>query len=121
MKKRVLIVDDSRTIRDMVNFTLVNAGYDVVQAENGVEGLDALAQNEIDVIISDINMPEMDGITFIRELRVDPANKAKPVLVLTTESSGDMKSKGREAGATGWIVKPFDPEKLIAVVRKVSP
>lgn len=121
MTKRILTVDDSKTIRDMLAFTLGQAGYDVVSAVNGQEGLDAMAQGPMDVVITDINMPVMDGITFIREVRKDPGNKALPILVLTTEGSGEMKNRGREAGATGWIIKPFDPAKLLAVIQKVSP
>ncbi len=121
MKKQILIVDDSKTMLDMLNCTLDGAGYEVVQAENGQEGLSALAANNIDVIITDINMPVMDGIAFIREVRKNPANKALPILTLTTESSAEKKNEGREAGATGWIVKPFDPTKLLNVIRKVSP
>ncbi|MGB0682181.1 MAG: response regulator [Magnetovibrionaceae bacterium] len=122
MTKRILTIDDSKTIRDMLAVTLEGAGYDVVQAEDGQQGLDALASNgPVDVIITDINMPVMDGITFIKNVRSDPANRRLPILVLSTEGSGDIKQKGRDAGATGWLVKPFDPDKLISVVRKVTP
>ena len=121
MTKRILTVDDSKTMLDMLEFTLKGAGYEVLQAVNGQEGLDVLAANSVDVIISDINMPVMDGITFIQELRKLPENKALPVLILTTESGQDKKDQGRAAGATGWIVKPFDPQKLLAVINKVSP
>lgn len=121
MIKRILTVDDSKTMLDMLEFTLKGAGYEVLQAVNGQEGLDVLAANPVDVIISDINMPVMDGITFIQELRKQPQNKSVPVLILTTESGQDKKDQGRAAGATGWIVKPFDPQKLLAVINKVSP
>jgi len=122
MSKRVLTVDDSKTMLDMLAFTLKGAGYDVLQAENGQEGLDVLAkEGHVDVIISDINMPVMGGITFIKNVRQNPSYNATPVLILTTESSAAKKQEGREAGATGWIVKPFDPQKLLAVVQKVSP
>lgn len=121
MTKRILTVDDSKTMLDMLEFTLKGAGYEVLQAVNGQEGLDVLAANPVDVIISDINMPVMDGITFIQELRKLPQNKSLPVLILTTESGQDKKDQGRAAGATGWIVKPFDPQKLLAVINKVSP
>ena len=120
MTAKILTVDDSRTMLKMLAFTLQNAGYEVVQAENGQEGLDRLGETDIDVIITDINMPIMDGITFIERLREDKAQAAVPVLILTTESSDEMKAKGRAAGATGWIVKPFDPAKLVDVVRRVS-
>ena len=121
MTKRILTVDDSKTMLDMLEFTLKGAGYEVLQAVNGQEGLDVLAANPVDVVISDINMPVMDGITFIQELRKLPENKSLPVLILTTESGQDKKDQGRAAGATGWIVKPFDPQKLLAVINKVSP
>ena len=123
MSKRILTIDDSKTIRDMLMLTLVEAGFDVIQAVDGQDGLDVLAKEtgEVDVIITDINMPRMDGYEVIRNLRRDPAYKAKPILVLTTESDGDKKNLARDAGATGWMVKPFDPERLVATVRKVAP
>jgi two-component system, chemotaxis family, chemotaxis protein CheY len=121
MTKRVLTVDDSKTMLQMLQFALKQGGFEVIQGENGQEGLDLLESNHIDVIITDINMPVMDGITFIKELRKKPKNKATPVLILTTESSQSKKEEGRSAGATGWIVKPFDPGKLLEVIRKVSP
>lgn len=123
MSKRILTIDDSKTIRDMLMLTLAEAGFDVIQAVDGQDGLDVLAkeQAEVDVIITDINMPRMDGYEVIRNLRRDPTYKSKPILVLTTESDGDKKNLAREAGATGWMVKPFDPERLVATVRKVAP
>ncbi|MBJ7535931.1 response regulator [Rhodomicrobium vannielii ATCC 17100] len=121
MAKRVLTVDDSKTMRDMVAFTLKNAGFDVVEAEDGQKGLSVLGSASVDVIITDVNMPNMDGMTFIRHVRSQPQFKATPILVLTTEGSDETKQKGREAGATGWIVKPFSPEKLLQVVNKVCP
>jgi two-component system chemotaxis response regulator CheY len=121
MTKRVLTVDDSKTMLQMLQFALKQGGYEIIQGENGQEGLDLLETNTVDVIITDINMPVMDGITFIKELRKKPKNKATPVLILTTESSQSKKEEGRSAGATGWIVKPFDPGKLLDVIRKVSP
>lgn len=121
MSKTILAVDDSKTIRDMVSFTLKDAGYEVVLGSDGQEGLDALNVHQFDVIITDINMPVMDGLTFIKNVRAKPQHNSLPILVLTTDGSQDTKIKGREAGATGWIVKPFDPEKLLAVVAKVAP
>ncbi|MCW5692852.1 MAG: response regulator [Pseudolabrys sp.] len=123
MSKRILTIDDSKTIRDMLMLTLAEAGFDVIQAVDGQDGLDVLAKekDEVDVIITDINMPRMDGYEVIRNLRRDPTYKSKPILVLTTESDGDKKNQAREAGATGWMVKPFDPERLVATVRKVAP
>ncbi|VAX06603.1 Chemotaxis regulator - transmits chemoreceptor signals to flagellar motor components CheY [hydrothermal vent metagenome] len=119
MKKTALTIDDSKTMRDMVSFTLKNAGYDVVEAENGQLGLDKIAGASFDVIITDVNMPVMDGITFTREARKRVEAKTTPILILTTESGSDIKNEGRSAGATGWIVKPFNPEKLLQVVEKV--
>ncbi len=119
MKKTALTIDDSKTMRDMVSFTLKNAGYDVVEAENGQLGLDKITGASFDVIITDVNMPVMDGITFTREARKRAEAKTTPILILTTESGADIKNEGRSAGATGWIVKPFNPEKLLQVVEKV--
>jgi two-component system chemotaxis response regulator CheY len=121
MTKLALAVDDSRTIREMVSFTLKNIGFEVLEAENGEEGLALLKNNTPNLIISDVNMPKMDGFTFVKALRELPQLKLTPVLMLTTENTDDKKAVGREAGATGWIVKPFDPEKLIQVVNKVCP
>lgn len=119
--KRILTIDDSRTIRDMLAFTLGRAGFECVQAVDGQKGLEALSGDPFDVIITDINMPVMDGIAFIRRARALPRCKATPILVLTTETSDEKKAEARQAGATGWIVKPFDPAKLLAVIAKVSP
>jgi len=123
MSKRILTIDDSKTMRDMLMLTLAEAGFDVIQAVDGQDGLDVLGKEKgpIDVIITDINMPRMDGYEVIRNLRRDPAHKSTPILVLTTESDTDKKNLAREAGATGWMVKPFDPERLVATVRKVAP
>lgn len=121
MSRTVLTVDDSRTMRAMLKLTLGDAGYTVVQAENGQEGLDRFDEIVADVIITDINMPVMDGITFIKRLRQTVNGRATPILILTTESSDAKKAEGRAAGATGWIVKPFDPVKLVKVVEKVCP
>jgi two-component system chemotaxis response regulator CheY len=122
MSKRILTVDDSKTIRDMLNFTLSGAGFSVAQAEDGVDGLRVLAATpDVEVIITDINMPNMDGFTFIEHVRKDPLHKSTPILVLTTESGADKKARARQSGATGWIVKPFDPNKLLDVIRKVLP
>ena len=120
MTKTVLTVDDSRTMRDMLLMALEDAGYTVIQAVDGVDGLETLAAKGADVVITDINMPRMDGFGFIEGMRADPAFSAVPVLVLTTESDAAKKQRAREAGATGWIVKPFDTDKLIAAVRRVS-
>lgn len=119
MGLRVLAVDDSKTMRDMVSFTLRNAGHDVVEAHDGQHAISVLGGSSVDLIITDVNMPNMDGLTLIRNLRSNPAYKSTPILVLTTEADGAKKNEGREAGATGWIVKPFSPEKLLQVVAKV--
>ncbi len=122
MGKLVLTVDDSRTMRDMLRLALTEAGHTVIQAEDGVHGIEVLSQSEgVDVIITDINMPRMDGFGFIDNVRRDPRRRATPILVLTTESDGAKKQRAKDSGATGWIVKPFDPVKLIAAVRRVAP
>lgn len=119
----ILIVDDSATIRASVKNTLDSAGYEVYQAMNGQAGLESLKQlngqgKTVNMIISDVNMPVMDGITFIKELKKNTSYKFTPVLVLTTESQDSKKIEGKEAGAAGWLVKPFEPETLVGVVRK---
>ncbi len=116
---KILAVDDSASMRQMVAFTLKAAGHEVVQAEDGVIALNCAQTQTFDVVISDVNMPNMDGITLIKELRKLPKFKFTPMLMLTTESGDDKKQQGRAVGATGWIVKPFNPEKLLAVVKKV--
>ena len=115
----ILAVDDSASMRQMVRFTLESAGYRVVQAVDGIEALDYAKGSAVDLVLTDVNMPRMDGIALIRELRQLPAYKFTPLLMLTTESGGDKKLEGKAAGATGWLVKPFDPEQLVATVRKV--
>jgi len=119
VKKKVMTVDDSRTMRDMVTFTLKSAGYDVVEAADGQQAMTAIAANKVDLVITDLNMPVMDGLTLIRKLRAIPAHRTLPILMLTTEADDKKKAEGRAAGATGWIVKPFNPEKLVSVVQKV--
>ena len=121
MSKVVLTVDDSKTMRNMLRLALTDAGYTVVQADDGVHGMEILKSNRaIDVIITDINMPRMDGFGFINHVRKERADTSTPILVLTTESDMEKKQRARQAGATGWIVKPFDPAKLVAAVRRVS-
>lgn len=119
MAKTVLTVDDSASIRQMVAFTLKSAGYNVIEAADGQEGLDKAKANGVDLVLTDQNMPKMDGLTLIKALRGLPQYKATPILMLTTESSDAMKTQGKAAGATGWLVKPFDPQKLLDVVKKV--
>lgn len=122
MSKIVLTVDDSRTMRNMLKLALTDAGHTVIQAEDGVHGVEVLSQSDrVDVIITDINMPRMDGFGFIDHVRRDPRCRSTPILVLTTESEGAKKQRAKDAGATGWIVKPFDPAKLVAAIRRVAP
>ena len=121
MSKRILTIDDSKTMRDMLMLTLAEAGFDVLQAVDGQDGLDVLVNERVDVVITDINMPRMDGYEVIRQLRNNPSHKTTPILVLTTESEADKRNLAREAGATGWMVKPFDPDRLVETVRKVAP
>jgi two-component system chemotaxis response regulator CheY len=117
----VLAVDDSRTIRNMVTLALTQAGIDAEVAEDGVHGLEVLAaMTPPDAIITDINMPRMDGFSFIQEVRKQAKYQGVPILVLTTESAQEMKMRARQAGATGWIVKPFDPAKLVGALRMVT-
>ena len=121
MSIQVLAIDDSRTMRDMVRLALLGAGIDTEVAEDGVHGLEVLGDmTPPDAIITDINMPRMDGFQFIDAVRTRDAYRGIPILVLTTESAAEMKMRAREAGATGWIVKPFDPEKLVKAVRMVA-
>ncbi len=115
----ILAVDDSASMRQMVAFTLKGAGHDVVEAADGVDALSKAKSRKFDLVISDVNMPNMDGITLIRELRSLPAFRFTPILMLTTESTADKKQEGKNAGATGWIVKPFNPDQLLATIKKV--
>ncbi|WP_410498997.1 response regulator [Chitinibacter sp. S2-10] len=119
MAKKILAVDDSASIRQMVSFTLRSAGYEVVEAVDGNAGLSQAKSAQVDLVLTDQNMPGMDGLTMIRSLRGLPQYASTPILMLTTESSDEMKQQGRAVGATGWLVKPFDPQKLLDVVRKV--
>ncbi|TWB28312.1 two-component system chemotaxis response regulator CheY [Nitrospirillum bahiense] len=119
MAKTVLSVDDSSSVRQMVKLTLSGAGYDVVQASDGAEGLAKAKDTAVDLVVTDLNMPVMNGLDLIRALRQLPAYRGVPILFLTTESDADMKQAAKAAGATGWITKPFQQEQLVAVVRKV--
>jgi len=117
---KLLIVDDSTMLRDMLSYALNEGGYnDVVEAADGVEGLEKAKSDKFDLIITDVNMPNMDGLTYIEELRKIPQYSQTPILVLTTERSDEMKTKGKAAGATGWIVKPFVPDQLLKAVNIV--
>jgi two-component system chemotaxis response regulator CheY len=119
MGKTALVVDDSMSIRQMVAFTLKQAGFDVLEGMHGQEALSVVDGKSVDLVITDLNMPVMDGMTLIRNLREKPQFKFTPILMLTTESQESRKQEGKAAGATGWIVKPFDPDKLLQVVSKV--
>jgi two-component system chemotaxis response regulator CheY len=115
----ILTVDDSASMRQMVRFTLEGAGYQVLQAADGVEALEMARSNGADLVLTDVNMPRMDGITLVRELRALEGYRYVPMLVLTTESGQETKQRGKQAGATGWIVKPFNPEQLLATIARV--
>jgi len=119
MSKMILAVDDSASIRQMVAFTLKSSGYEVVEAVDGMDGLEKAKSKTFNLILTDQNMPRMDGLNLIKSLRAMAQYKTTPILMLTTESSDAMKSQGKAAGATGWLVKPFDPQKLVDVVKKV--
>lgn len=119
LAKTILTIDDSRTMRDMLNMALSGAGFTVVQAVDGQDGLNALARQPVDLIITDINMPKLDGYGVIRAIRKDPAYNNTPILVLSTEGEQESKDIAKDAGATGWIVKPFDPDGLVNIVNSV--
>lgn len=119
MIKTVLAVDDSAAIRSVVGAVLQSAGYAVSTAVDGEDGLARARMQRADLVITDLNMPRMDGFSLIRALRTEPAYRKVPILILTTESAAEMRERGREAGATGWLVKPFDPTRLLEVVQRV--
>lgn len=116
---KILAVDDSASMRQMVAFTLKGAGHDVVEASDGVQALAKAREGKVDLVLTDVNMPNMDGISLIKELRTLPDYKFTPILTLTTESGAEKKMEGKSAGATGWIVKPFSPDQLLATIKKV--
>ena len=118
MPKKFLVVDDSASMRQLVSFTIKDAGYDVLEAENGKDAIEKLSKTKVDMIITDLNMPEMDGIEFIKKLRTMPDYQFAPIVMLTTESQEAKRQEGKQAGASGWIVKPFSPEQLLDVVKK---
>ena len=120
MGKKVMIVDDSRTIRQQVNFTLAKSGYEVVEAEDGIDGIEKLKANpDVAMIISDVNMPNMDGLKMVEAIKADATLPKPPILILTTEGAADMIQRAKAAGAKGWVVKPFKPDQLIAAVTKL--
>ncbi len=116
---KILAVDDSRSMLEMVSFTLRGAGYEVINASDGAEALEKARTQHADLVLTDVNMPRMDGISLVRQLRALASYKFTPMLILTTESSREKKLEGKAAGATGWIVKPFDPDALLATIDKV--
>jgi two-component system chemotaxis response regulator CheY len=120
MAKRIITVDDAATMRRLIAYTLRGAGHEVLEAEDGEDALRLLGGQGIDLVITDINMPKMDGIELVRRLRSLPRFQATPILLLTTESDPEKKRQGKEAGATGWITKPFQPDQLVAAVAKVT-
>ncbi len=119
MAKTILTVDDSASIRQMVSFTLKGAGYKVLEAVDGMDGLAKMNGADVNMVITDLNMPKLDGLGFIKKVRANPKTKFIPVVMLTTESQAEKKQAGKAAGATGWIVKPFKPDQLLGVVKKV--
>lgn len=121
MGKRVMTVDDSATVRQVLQMTLEGAGYEVVEAVDGRDALDKLGKAPVDMMVTDLNMPNMDGIDLIKHVRQSPGNRFMPIIMLTTESQPEKKQEGKAAGASGWIVKPFKPEQLLAVVRMICP
>ena len=121
MAKTIMIVDDSSSMRQMVNFTLAGAGYQVIEAKDGADALSKINAQKVDLFITDLNMPNMDGIQLTRRLRATPRYEFTPIVLLTTESQKEKKMEGKAAGATGWIVKPFQVEQLLTVVKKVCP
>ena len=120
MTKTILTIDDSASIRQMVAMTLSAAGLDVIEAVDGQDGYDKATTNTVHAIITDLNMPVLNGIEFIRKYRQHPASKGVPIILLTTESDEELKRQAKEAGATGWIVKPFNQDQLLAVIKKVT-
>ena len=117
--KTIMTVDDSASVRMMVSFTLSELGFEIVEAMNGEEAIRILERKPIHMLITDVNMPHLDGISLVRKIRDNPGYRFLPIIILTTEAQAGKKREGKRAGATGWIVKPFKPEELIAVVRKV--
>ena len=119
MQTLILAVDDSPSMRAMIAFLLRDAGFEVLEADDGAAALELAKSRHVDLVLTDQNMPNMDGLSLVASLRALPAYRQVPILMLTTESSPEMKAKGRAAGATGWMVKPFDPEKLVSMLRAV--
>lgn len=120
MTLKVLAIDDSRTIRSLIHKVMLDAGFECICAEDGVDGVHRFAEESPDIVITDINMPRMDGFGVISTIRSGRANRTVPILVLTTESDDRLKARARDAGATGWMVKPFDDETIVSIVRRVT-
>ena len=118
MSKTILVVDDSASIRQVVGMTLTQAGYHVIEASDGRQALEKATSSRVDAVITDLNMPVMDGLTFIRQFRSSPSSTGVPIVFLTTESDESVKAEAKQAGATGWMIKPFKQDQLLAVVRK---
>ena len=121
MLKTVMTVDDSPTVLKVLNMALTGAGYQVVEANDGQEAIDKLAQTDIDLLVTDLNMPTMDGVELIKQVRQKPGNRFMPIIMLTAEAQSEMKAAGKKAGASGWITKPFRPEQLMSVIQMVCP
>ena len=119
MSKKIMVVDDSKAIRQSLMITLKSQGYDVIEASNGIEALDLMKGNNVGLFISDVNMPEMDGIELLKKIKQDKDYKYTPVIMLTTESGRDMIEAGKEAGAKAWMIKPFQPEAIVTAVKKL--
>lgn len=120
MSKTILAIDDSPSVRQMVALTLTSAGYDVVEACDGADGYSKATTSRIDAVLTDLNMPGMNGLEFIRKYRAHPSSAGVPIVFLTTESNDELKRQAKDAGATGWIVKPFKQDQLVAIVKKVA-
>ena len=119
--KRIMTVDDSSAVRKVLNMALSGAGYEVVEAEDGLDALDKLQQFSIDLLVTDLNMPNLDGIGLIKEVRSQLGKRFMPIIMLTTSTDPEQKQAGKDAGASGWISKPFRPEQVLSVVRMVCP
>ena len=119
MAKTILVVDDALIIRNLVQFALVKGGYQVIEAEDGIKALAAIKENKIDLIITDTNMPKMNGLNMVKAIKEDPGTKDIPIFVLATETSRSTAEQGKDLGVTAWVVKPFVPDKLLEAVNKV--
>jgi len=121
MLKKVMTVDDSPTVLKVLNIALTGAGYQVVEANDGQEAINKLTETDVDLLVTDLNMPHMDGVELIKQVRQKPGNRFMPIIMLTAEAQCEMKAAGKKAGASGWITKPFRPEQLLSVIQMVCP